>query len=88
MAHTVSAREYAEDPAVVAARAGSSERGNQAAEPDELVLDVLDDEEEAVDEEAEDDVFDSDDDFDSDGFVADDEDAGALLDDEPRLSLR
>lgn len=52
------------------------------------MLDVLDDEEEAVDEEAEDDVFDSDDDLDSDGFVADDEDAGALLDDEPRLSLR
>lgn len=72
---------------MVAAGAGSSERGNQAAEPDELVLDVLDDEEEAVDEEAEDDVFDSDDVLDSDGFVAD-EDAGALLDDEPRLSLR
>jgi hypothetical protein len=84
MAHTVAAREHVKDPAVVAAAAGSSERWNQAAEPDVLdVFDVLEDEEEVLDEAAGDDVLDS------DAFVAvDDEDAGALLDDEPRLSLR
>ncbi|GGW41605.1 hypothetical protein GCM10010381_28090 [Streptomyces xantholiticus] len=83
MAITVAARGHAEDPAVVAAPAGSSERKDQAAEPD--ALDVLEDDEVVVDEEAEDDALESDD------FVAvaeEDEDAGELVDDEPRLSLR
>ncbi|GGT22137.1 hypothetical protein GCM10010271_26860 [Streptomyces kurssanovii] len=50
------------------------------------MLDVLEDEEEAVEEAAGDDAFVSDEDF---VPVEDEEvDAGELLDDEPRLSLR
>jgi hypothetical protein len=84
MTITVAAGAHAKNPAVVMCRAGSRKRRNQAAEPD--ALDVLEDEEEAVEEAAGDDAFVSDEDF----VPVDDEevDAGELLDDEPRLSLR
>ena len=85
MAITVAAAGHAKDPAVGAAAAGSLERKNQAAEPD--ALDALDDDEEDDDEvEAEAaGALESDDDF---VFVVEDVDAGELVDEEPRLSLR
>jgi hypothetical protein len=84
MAITLASGAHAKNPAEVGCRAGSRKREDQAAEPD--ALDVLEDEEEAVEEAAVDAVFVSDEDF----VPVDDEevDAGELLDDEPRLSLR
>lgn len=63
---------------------GVSASEDQAAEPE--ALDVLEDEEEAVEAAAVDAVFVSDEDF----VPVDDAevDVGELLDDEPRLSLR
>ncbi len=103
MGGTVAGPGNAEDPAVVRQRGlkklsarkekRACEVPGQAAE--ELVDDVLDDEEaepdDEDDEDAEEDVdADVEDGLGSEDFEPDDDeaDAGALLDDEPRLSLR
>lgn len=90
MAITVAVRAHAknlvghtENPVGGAAATGFSEDGDQAAEPDELDDEAEDvEDEEDVDEDAAD-ALDSD--F---ALGVEDADAGELLDDEPRLSLR
>jgi hypothetical protein len=81
MAITVAGGENAKNPTVATATAGSAHHEVQAAEPEALEVLVEEDEDEA---ELDDEV--AVDDFDSDDLELDE--AGELLDDEPRLSLR